>query len=75
MSLSPDVTPFVPKQQSAVPSQQTNVSSSWQLSADVDEFVPSWLNNGSTLSQNQTSSSPTSTKPIMTITTRTVSIC
>jgi hypothetical protein len=69
MSLSPDVTPFVPRQQSVVHSQQTNVSPSpsWKLSADVAEFVPSWLNNANT----QTSSNATATrntKPLMTVT-------
>jgi hypothetical protein len=48
MSLSPDVTPFVPRQSSAETSQLINVSqsSSWKLSADVAEFVPSWSSIG-----------------------------
>ena len=57
MSLSPNVTPFVPSHQSVAPSQQTNASrdSKWKLSADVAEFVPGRLKNGSTLPKNPTS--------------------
>ncbi|XP_028402327.1 selenocysteine insertion sequence-binding protein 2-like isoform X2 [Dendronephthya gigantea] len=48
MSLSPDVTPFVPsRQQPAKPSAQSHLSNRtlWEPSVDVAEFVPSWLNN------------------------------
>ena len=57
MSLSPDVAPFVPKQPVASVSQPENVSQSpsWQLSANVAEFVPSWMSSGSISAQNQTS--------------------
>jgi hypothetical protein len=71
MSLSPDVMPFVPRQQSVVHSQQTNVSPSpsWKLSADVAEFVPSWLNNANTFSQTSSNATATrNTKPLMTVT-------
>ena len=47
MSLSPNVTPFVPRNQTAKSSSQVHFSHStlWKPSVDVAEFVPSWLNN------------------------------